>query len=154
NGSRKGSTAGDSELKNGNGYQSPEPTPQSLAARFESPRRVYDVRPRKQIWGWPVVGYIWTKSLAAGGFLAAAAARFTLGAENSAGLQLVLGLVAMFFLIVTGVLLVVDLKQPKRFLYVLLRPQWQSWLVRGAYIITAYGALLAVWLAAMYLGQH
>ena len=45
----------------------------------------------------------------------------------------------MFFLVVTGVLLVVDLKQPKRFLYVLLRPQWQSWLVRGAYIITAYG---------------
>ena len=50
----------------------------------------------------------------------------------------------MFFLVVTGVLLVVDLKQPKRFLYVLLRPQWQSWLVRGAYIITAYGAVLNV----------
>ena len=58
----------------------------------------------------------------------------------------------MFFLIVTGVLLVVDLKQPKRFLYVLLRPQWQSWLVRGAYIITAYGAVLTVWLAATILG--
>jgi formate-dependent nitrite reductase membrane component NrfD len=50
------------------------------------------------------------------------------------------------------VLLVVDLKQPKRFLYVLLRPQWQSWLVRGAYIITAYGAVLTVWLAASILG--
>ena len=58
----------------------------------------------------------------------------------------------MFFLVVTGVLLVVDLKQPKRFLYVLLRPQWQSWLVRGAYIITAYGAVLTVWLAASIFG--
>ena len=49
---------------------------------------------------------------------------------------------AMFFLVVTGILLVVDLKQPKRFLYVLLRPQWQSWLVRGAYIITHRRRLL------------
>jgi formate-dependent nitrite reductase membrane component NrfD len=141
-------------VENGNGSQHTTPSSQSLAARFEAPRRVYDVRPRKPIWGWPVVSYIWTKSIAAGGLLAAAAARFTLGAENSAGLQLVLGIVAMFFLIVTGVLLVVDLKQPKRFLYVLLRPQWQSWLVRGAYIITAYGAVLTLWLAAMYLHEQ
>jgi Fe-S-cluster-containing dehydrogenase component/formate-dependent nitrite reductase membrane component NrfD len=150
----QGLGAGNSGLGDGNGNQSPIPSPQSLATRFDSPRRVYDVRPRKQIWGWPVVAYIWTKSIAAGGFLAAATARYTLGAENSAGLQLVLGLVAMFFLVVTGVLLVVDLKQPKRFLYVLLRPQWQSWLVRGAYIITAYGAVLTFWLAAMYLDRR
>jgi len=139
---------------NGSTSQPPVPSSQSLATRFDSPRRVYDVRPRKPIWGWPVVSYIWTKSIAAGGFLAAAAARFTLGHENSAGLQFVLGLFAMFFLVVTGVLLVVDLKQPKRFLYVLLRPQWQSWLARGAYIITAYGAVLTLWLAALYFNNH
>jgi Fe-S-cluster-containing dehydrogenase component/formate-dependent nitrite reductase membrane component NrfD len=156
-----GQRLGAGDLGNGNGIQPPAASPQSLAARFDSPRRVYDVRPRKPIWGWPVVGYIWTKSIAAGGFLAAAAARFiVLGSPDpaqiadSARLQFVLGLVAMFFLIVTGVLLVVDLKQPKRFLYVLLRPQWQSWLVRGAYIITAFGAVLALWLAAMYLGRY
>jgi Fe-S-cluster-containing dehydrogenase component/formate-dependent nitrite reductase membrane component NrfD len=126
----------------------PQPTADSRKPTAP-PRRVYDVRPRKPIWGWAVVSYIWTKSIAAGGLLAAAAARFTLGPEISAGLQITLGLVAMFFLVVTGILLVVDLKQPKRFLYVLLRPQWQSWLVRGAYIITAYGAVLALWLAAM-----
>jgi Fe-S-cluster-containing dehydrogenase component/formate-dependent nitrite reductase membrane component NrfD len=118
-----------------------------------SPRRVYDVRPRKPIWGWAVVSYIWTKSIAAGGLLAAAAARYILGPENSTSLQITLGLIAMFFLVLTGILLVVDLKQPKRFLYVLLRPQWQSWLVRGAYIITAYGAVLAFWLAAMIFKQ-
>jgi Fe-S-cluster-containing dehydrogenase component/formate-dependent nitrite reductase membrane component NrfD len=123
------------------------------AARFDpSPRRVYDVRPRKPIWGWAVVSYIWTKSIAAGAFLAAAAARFAVGPEHSNGLQIVLGLVAMLFLVITGVLLVVDLAQPKRFLYVLLRPQWQSWLVRGAYIITAYGAVLTLWLAATIFG--
>src|SRR3954452_168581 len=132
------------------------------AAKFDpSPRRVYDVRPRAPIWGWAVVAYIWTKSIAAGGFLAAAAASFMVRGSsgpaqtaNSTNLQIVLGIVAMFFLIVTGVLLVVDLKQPKRFLYVLLRPQWKSWLVRGAYIITAYGAVLSLWLAASILGWH
>ncbi len=123
------------------------------ATKFDpSPRRVYDVRPRKPIWGWAVVAYIWTKSIAAGGFLAAATARLTLGPESSIRLQIALGMVAMVFLIITGVLLVVDLKQPKRFLYVLLRPQWQSWLVRGAYIITAYGAVLALWLTATIFG--
>src|SRR5205823_7458967 len=37
---------------------------------------------------------------------------------------------------------------PRRFLYVLLRPQWRSWLVRGAYALTAYGGLLTLWLLA------
>ncbi|MFK7810685.1 MAG: NrfD/PsrC family molybdoenzyme membrane anchor subunit, partial [Saprospiraceae bacterium] len=30
----------------------------------------------------------------------------------------------------------------KRFFYVLLRPQWNSWLVKGGYAITLYGGLL------------
>ena len=42
----------------------------------------------------------------------------------------------------TGLLLIIDLDRPDRFLYVLLRPQWKSWLVRGAYIITAFGFVL------------
>jgi formate-dependent nitrite reductase membrane component NrfD len=54
----------------------------------------------------------------------------------------------LLFLIVTLVLLVADLKKPSRFLYVLLRPQWQSWLVRGAYILVGYSAVLMLWLAA------
>ena len=34
----------------------------------------------------------------------------------------------------TAVLLVADLKRPERFLYILLRPNWRSWLVRGTYV--------------------
>jgi formate-dependent nitrite reductase membrane component NrfD len=49
------------------------------------------------------------------------------------------------FLLLTGLLLVADLDQPRRFLYVLFRPQWKSWLVRGGYLITGYGAALALW---------
>src|SRR5207253_4589003 len=46
------------------------------------------------------------------------------------------------------------LKQPRRFLYVLLRPQWRSWLVRGAYGLTAYGAVVSVWLIAQLAGAQ
>ena len=60
--------------------------------------------------------------------------------------------IALIFLAVTGVLLVMDLGRPDRFLNVLFRPQFKSWLSRGAYIITAYGALLTFWLIASFAG--
>jgi formate-dependent nitrite reductase membrane component NrfD len=48
-------------------------------------------------------------------------------------------------------LLVADLKRPERFLLLLARPQWKSWLVRGAFVLMA-AALLAVGygMAALY----
>ena len=51
---------------------------------------------------------------------------------------------ATVFLAVTTILLVADLKQPKRFHFILFRPQWRSWLTRGAFILLIYGALLAL----------
>jgi formate-dependent nitrite reductase membrane component NrfD len=57
------------------------------------------------------------------------------------------------FLGLTGALLVKDLDRPRRFLYVLLRPQWRSWLVRGAYIIAAFGALTTLWLLLAVTGR-
>jgi formate-dependent nitrite reductase membrane component NrfD len=39
-----------------------------------------------------------------------------------------------------------DLDRPDRFHYVLLRPQWGSWLVKGAYIIMTYGMVLGLWI--------
>jgi formate-dependent nitrite reductase membrane component NrfD/ferredoxin len=113
-----------------------------------SPRRVYDVRPRPPAWGWEVAAYTWTKSIAAGAFLAVPAARLLVGADSAARLATGMGIVAFLFLALTAGLLVADLKQPKRFLYVLLRPQWRSWLVRGAYLLTGYGMVLTVWLLA------
>ena len=52
-------------------------------------------------------------------------------------------------LAVTAGLLVLDLHHPERFVYTLLKPQWRSWVTRGAYIITAYGAFLMVYAAAV-----
>jgi formate-dependent nitrite reductase membrane component NrfD len=63
-----------------------------------------------------------------------------------------MGIIALLFLTVTAGLLVLDLKQPKRFLYVLLRPQWRSWLVRGAFGLTGFGIVLLLWLGATLAG--
>jgi formate-dependent nitrite reductase membrane component NrfD len=53
--------------------------------------------------------------------------------------------VAGMFTALTGVLLVADLEQPRRFLYLLTRPNWSSWLVRGAILLAVYAGLAAAW---------
>lgn len=117
------------------------------------PARVaYDV-PRQRTWGWKVSSYIWTKSLAAGGgILAAAAYIFGPGGGDTFDRWFAPAL-AMAGLILTGILLVADLKRPERFWTILTRPQWRSWLTRGAFIITGYGGLLSLWLLLVQQGN-
>jgi formate-dependent nitrite reductase membrane component NrfD len=52
-------------------------------------------------------------------------------------------LLAGLFLALTGLILIWDLEHPLRFVYIFSRPQWRSWLVRGAVVIMLYGLLLA-----------
>jgi Fe-S-cluster-containing dehydrogenase component/formate-dependent nitrite reductase membrane component NrfD len=104
----------------------------------------YDV-PRQRTWDWKVAAYIWTKSIAAGAALVPAALRISGRYTGGLLLSRVAPVIALLFLALTGVLLVADLKRPERFWTILVRPQWRSWLARGAFVITAYGALLAVW---------
>ena len=59
-------------------------------------------------------------------------------------------IITLVFMGLTGAFLVKDLDRPDRFLYVLLRPQWKSWLVRGAYIITIFGGLVTLTLLDNY----
>ncbi len=54
----------------------------------------------------------------------------------------------LLFAAVTGALLIADLKQPKRFYYIFTRPQWGSWLVKGAFILLGYGVFASLWLLA------
>ena len=106
-----------------------------------APRRTYGVKEQhRNSWGWKVSAYLWTKSIAAGAFLVPAL-RSLAGGEALRGGHVLIALAA---LALTGALLVVDLRQPARFLWTLTRPQWRSWLVRGAYVITAYGGLLTL----------
>ena len=55
-------------------------------------------------------------------------------------------LIALFALGLTAALLIFDLKRPDRFYYLLTKPNFRSWLVIGAYILMAYGALCVTWL--------
>ncbi len=108
-------------------------------------RRSYDAPSKGVLWGWLVTCYLWTKAISAGVCIitmSAVASGIGVASLEVEWLSVVLALV---FLGLTGMFLTADLDQPKRFLYVLLRPQWRSWLVRGAYIITAYAGLLSVW---------
>ncbi|MBN8721708.1 MAG: polysulfide reductase NrfD [Acidobacteria bacterium] len=101
-------------------------------------RTAYDV-PHHQVWGWRVWAYLWTKSIAAGVFFLPAFA-LIMGWQKSKSL-LVASLISLIFQVVTGYLLVSDLRRPERFLRILLRPQRKSWLAIGAYILTAFGGV-------------
>jgi Fe-S-cluster-containing dehydrogenase component/formate-dependent nitrite reductase membrane component NrfD len=108
-------------------------------------RTVYDVPHEERPWGWRVAAYLWTKSIAAGAALAGVIGAIG-GWPGATGVAL--PAVALAFLLLTTVLLVADLKRPDRFHFILLRPNPGSWLVRGAWILIAFGAVLAGWLLA------
>lgn len=123
------------------------PQPVALPAQpvgeAAAPRRTYGVREQhRNSWGFKVSAYLWTKSLAAGAFLTPALAA-QLDPRGSP-LRPGAALVAALFLVLTGALLIWDLRQPRRFLWTLTKPQWRSWLVRGSYVIAAYGAALGL----------
>ena len=108
----------------------------------------YDV-PHKAPWDWRVSLYTWTKAIGAGAYLAALILVLIGSLDWSSSLFVwgapVLGLV---FLGITGAVLIWDLEHPGRFYYLFTRPQWKSWLVRGAIFIVGYGAVLAVQLVS------
>ncbi|RBI58539.1 4Fe-4S ferredoxin [halophilic archaeon] len=111
----------------------------------EEARRVYDIgESHYESWGWEVYSYTMTKSISAGVFLLPALLMAFGVLEPNVTLIGVSSLVSAVFLALTGVLLILDLEQPMRFHWVLLRPNWNSWLVKGAYIITGFGAFLGL----------
>ena len=87
--------------------------------------------------------YVWTKALATGTFIMMTIWQLFLG-ELSPSSEMIGLIISLTFMGLTGGLLVKDLDRPDRFLYVLLRPQWKSWLVRGAYVITIFGGLVTL----------
>jgi Fe-S-cluster-containing dehydrogenase component/formate-dependent nitrite reductase membrane component NrfD len=118
---------------------------QTLSAAEAKARTTYDVA-HDRPWGWKVSSYLWTKSVAAGAFLITALA-IGLGVTRSNWLlSTAAPQISFAFLLATLVLLVWDLKRPERFFYIMLKPQWKSWLVIGGYILAAYGALLTAWI--------
>jgi len=109
-------------------------------------RTTLDV-PRKPLWGWKITAYLWLKSISAGLGIVGAVLMAPF-AVTKYDWELGVPVLAMLFLLATLVALVSDLKRPERFLKILLRPNWDSWLARGSFILGAYGAVLAVWILA------
>ncbi|WP_395161247.1 4Fe-4S dicluster domain-containing protein [Ilumatobacter sp.] len=99
----------------------------------------------KTTWDMMVSGYLVTKAVA-GGIMMMAALMMVLGhADKQAAVGVVPPIVAGIMLALTGGLLVGDLKQPKRFYYLLTKSNFDSWLVKGAYVLSGFAALSAVW---------
>lgn len=100
-------------------------------------------------WGWEVSLYTWTKGLASGAMLVPLA--LVLAGQigwHSVLLRIVGPSLGLGFLVATGAVLIADLDRPARFYLLFTHRQPRSWLVRGGFVIGAYGALLAAQLAA------
>jgi Fe-S-cluster-containing dehydrogenase component/formate-dependent nitrite reductase membrane component NrfD len=111
---------------------------------------VYDVE-HPQPWGWRVSSYFLTKGIAAGAMMLAVLL-LGLGARGSALADVVPGVLALVGIALTGLFLVWDLKQPRRFYFLFTKPQWRSWLALGAQCINAAALAAAVFTAASIFG--
>ena len=124
---------------------SPEPDPYQPGA----PRVDYDV-PHKKAWGFDLALYLLFKGISTGAMFLSALL-WLLGDESwltgFAG-----PLISVVFAMATAFVLVIDLEQPKRFLYILTRPNWSSWLARGAFLITGHSGLASLWLFLYWMG--
>lgn len=96
-------------------------------------------------WHWPVPAYLVTKGIGAGIFMILSLGIGLKLFESDGLTNLVLGFVVLVFLGLTTVFLVIDLERPERFLYILLRPQWKSWLARGAVLLIGFSAVVGLW---------
>lgn len=126
----------------------------------------YDV-PHSIPWDWRVSLYTWTKGIASGTYLVAALLIILgylspravsdvipyIGVRPSPLWLWVVPILSGVFLAITGGLLIWDLEHPERFYMIFTRPQWRSWLVKGAFIIAGYSLVLAVHFIATLFGS-
>ncbi|MCS6826387.1 MAG: polysulfide reductase NrfD [Caldilinea sp.] len=96
-------------------------------------------------WHWPVPAYLVTKGIGSGVFMLLTLA-FGLGLSVFDGLTAgVSGFVSLLFIAATTGLLIYDLERPERFLSIVFRPQWRSWLTRGAFLLIGFSAIAGLW---------
>jgi formate-dependent nitrite reductase membrane component NrfD len=106
-------------------------------------------------WDWRVSLYTWTKGIASGVYLVAALlVLFGFLSEDSSLWLWAAPIVSGIFLAITGALLLWDLEHPERFYLIFTRPQWRSWLVKGAFIIGGYSLVLALHFIGTWLGSR
>lgn len=115
-------------------------------------QNVYNAQ-HKVPWHWPVPAYLVTKGLGAGP-LFILSILFSLNIVTfDKATTLWASTAGLFFILVTTVFLIVDLEKPERFLRIILRPQMQSWLTRGSFILIGFSNLLGIFWTLL-LGEY
>jgi len=121
-------------------------------------RIVYDTPKNTASWGWKVSTYLGTKSIGTGVMIVAAfvLALYGLNGTLSNAMYNLLGIgapvIGGFFIALTLVLLIADLKRPGRALFLVIKPNPTSWLVWGGYILGIFGLIEAAWFISALLG--
>lgn len=121
------------------------PTLQSAGPMAAGLTRLTYNAQHKAPWHWQVPAYLVTKAIASGVFMIMVLFGLLGPTYLSSPMALVGTGVALVFLAMTTILLVADLERPERFLRILTRPQWKSWLTRGAFVLVVFSALCATW---------
>jgi Fe-S-cluster-containing dehydrogenase component/formate-dependent nitrite reductase membrane component NrfD len=124
---------------------SPDPDP----ARPGDPRVDYDV-PHRKAWGLDLVLYLIAKGISTGTMFLSAL--FWLMGDRSPLVSFAGPFTSLVFALGTAVVLIIDLERPERFYYILTRPNWRSWLTRGAVLLSAHGAVAGLWVLCVPLG--
>ena len=116
-------------------------SPEADPSRPGDARVDYDT-PHEKPWGFDMALYLLTKGIATGTMLRRRFCCVVLGDarrahDASSGRRSR----SLFLVDHRGACSIVDLERPERFYYILLRPNWRSWMVWGAYFLTAQGLL-------------
>jgi Fe-S-cluster-containing dehydrogenase component/formate-dependent nitrite reductase membrane component NrfD len=134
--------------KEGQVHLRPLGAPEPVAGDSGAPRVDYDV-PHEKPWGVDMVLYLLFKAIATGALLLSA---FLWWMGFDGPVTTIAGpVLSIVFVSLTAVVLIIDLERPERFYYILTRSNWRSWMVWGAYFLTAHGAISALWLLAGWL---
>jgi len=105
-------------------------------------------------WDWRVSLYTWTKGIASGVYLVTALLVLLGAVRATDSIWLwATPILSGAFLAITGGLLLWDLEHPERFHLIFTRPQWRSWLVKGAFIIAGYTLVLMLHFIASWAGS-
>jgi Fe-S-cluster-containing dehydrogenase component/formate-dependent nitrite reductase membrane component NrfD len=109
----------------------------------------YDV-PHRQAWGFDLVLYLLFKGISTGAMFISALLWFM--GDRTALVGLAGPVISVLFAMATAIVLVIDLERPERFFYILTRPNWSSWLARGAFLLTAHSGIASLWVLGYLFG--
>jgi Fe-S-cluster-containing dehydrogenase component/formate-dependent nitrite reductase membrane component NrfD len=136
-------------FREGQVHLRPVGAPDEDPASPADPRVDYDV-PHGKPWGVDMVLYLIMKAVSTGAMLVATL--MFLSGDQSAASRIIAPAISLLFVTLTSIVLIVDLKRPERFYYILTRPNWRSWLVWGTWFLIAHGTISAAWLLAGWMG--